>query len=87
MGSAVRQWNVVRPSRVLRSANSPLETTSSPSGTVTEMSYDALSDGWWLPGNHAMDPVGSPRASAPASVGSQPSSEPSGSVIVCGVPE
>lgn len=87
MGSAVRQRKVVRPPRVVRPAGSPFDTASSPFGTVTEMSYDALSDGWWLPGNHTMDPAGSPRASAPVSVGSQPSLDPSGSVRVCGVPE
>ncbi|CAM5535323.1 hypothetical protein SFUMM280S_05749 [Streptomyces fumanus] len=40
-----------------------------------------------MPGNQAIDPVGSPSASAPSAVGSQPSSEPSGSVIVSGAPE
>lgn len=65
----------------------PLETAWSPAGTVTSMSYVALSDGWSFPGNHAIEPVGSPRASAPSSSsGSQPSSDASGSVIVFGSP-
>lgn len=51
------------------------------------MSYVALSEGWLFPGNQAMDPVGSPSARAPSSVGSQPSAEPSGSVMVTGFPE
>lgn len=51
------------------------------------MSYAALSLGWWLPGNQAMDPAGSPRATEPSAVRSQPSFDPSGSVIVSGEPE
>ncbi len=57
------------------------------SGTVTSMSYAALSLGWWLPGNQAMEPVGSPRATEPSAVRSQPSSSPSASVTVFGEPE
>lgn len=68
-------------------AITPLETAVSPFGTVTVRSYAALSLGWLLPGNQAIDPVGSPRASAPSSVGSQPSSDSSGSVMVFGDPE
>ena len=67
--------------------NSPLDTAFRPSGTVIVMSYVALSLGWWLPGNQAIEPVGSPRARAPSAVLSQPSCEPSGSVIVSGRPE
>lgn len=35
MGSAVCQWDVVRPPLVLLAVNSPLETAWRPSGTVT----------------------------------------------------
>lgn len=87
IGSAVCQVNVVRPPRVRSSRNSPLETTPRPSGTVIARSYVALSEGWWLPGNQAIEPVGSPSPTAPSAVGSQPSSESSGSVMVSGSPE
>ncbi|GAA3301891.1 hypothetical protein GCM10020295_46210 [Streptomyces cinereospinus] len=87
MGRRVRQVAVVRPPVVRSARSSPFDTARRPRGTVTVMSYAALSDGWWLPGYQAMEPTGWPRASAPSSVGSQPSCEPSGSVIVAGVPE
>lgn len=48
--------------------------------------YVALSDGWWLPGNQVIEPAGSPTATAPSPVRSQPSCEPSASVIDSGTP-
>jgi hypothetical protein len=87
MGSAVCQVKDVRSPLVRSPVSSPLETARSPFGTVTWMSYAALSEGWWLPGNQAMEPVGWPSATAPSSVRSQPSCEPSGPVIVSGAPE
>ncbi len=83
----MRQREVVRSPAVVSLLNSPLDTARSPRGTVTVRSYAALSDGWWLPGNQVIEPVGSPSASTPSVVRSQPSSEPSGSVTVSGVPE
>lgn len=64
-----------------------MDTAVSPLGTVTAMSYDALSLGWLLPGNQAIEPVGSPSATEPSAVLSQPSFDPSGSVMVFGEPE
>lgn len=81
------QAYVVRPFAVVSLVNSPLETAWRPSGTVILTSYAALSEGWWLPGNQVIDPVGSPSPRAPSAVRSQPSSEVSGSVIVSGLPE
>jgi hypothetical protein len=87
IGSPTCQAKVVRPLFDSSRLNSPLDTAFRPSGTVIVMSYVALSLGWWLPGNQAMEPVGSPRARAPSAVLSQPSCESSGSVIVSGRPE
>ena len=67
--------------------NSPLEMACSPSGTVTVMSYEALSLGWWLPGNQAIDPSARrARPRRPPSSASLPRSRPR-SVIVSGAPE
>ncbi|RPK79433.1 hypothetical protein EES45_15520 [Streptomyces sp. ADI97-07] len=87
MGSRVRQWKTVRPLFVRRDTNSPFETAVRPSGTEIRTSYEALSTGWWFPGNQAGEPAGSPRATAPCSVLSQPSRDPSASVTVRGAPE
>ncbi|CAM5732101.1 hypothetical protein SHIRM173S_09335 [Streptomyces hirsutus] len=78
---------VVRSPLVRSPAGSPLDTARRPLGTVAVTVYVALSKGWWLPGNHAIEPVGWPSATAPSAVRSQPSSEPSGSVTVTGAPE
>ncbi len=86
MGASVRQWKAVRPPARVLETSSPLETAVRPLGTDTVMSYPALSDGWSSPGNHAMEPTGSPSASAPSSVPNQPSCDPSGSVSVSGTP-
>lgn len=86
MGAVLRQWNAVRPAAVRVPASSPLETAVSPDGTDTVTSKAALSEGWSLPGNHAMEPTGSPSARAPSSVRNQPSCEPSGSVSSQGTP-
>ncbi|CAM5675518.1 hypothetical protein SCALM49S_01841 [Streptomyces californicus] len=73
--------------RLRRKPGFPLETAVERLRNMrTSMSYAALSLGWWLPGNQVMDPVGSPRATDPSSVGSQPSCAPSASVTGCGEP-
>ena len=57
-----------------------------PSGTVARKVNVALSVGLSLTGIHAGAPCGSPGTNTPSSVGTQPSIEPSGSVMTGGVP-
>lgn len=87
MGWAVCQWYVVVAPETFRDVSSPLETAVRPRGTVAVRLYVALSLGWSLPGNQAIDPTGSPSATDPSAVLSQPSFDPSGSVRVSGEPE
>src|SRR6478609_9683453 len=86
IGSASRHAHVVRPAAVAFERRTPFDIAVSPAGTVTEMSYVALSCGLSLQGNQPGDPCGSPTATAPSSVGTQPSIDWSGSVTTVGVP-
>ena len=60
--------------------------TVSPAGTETLTSNVALSRGVSFTGYQAGEPCGSPTTKAPSSVGTQPSTDPSGSVTTDGVP-
>ena len=70
----------------MRPCSAPLAIASVPRGTVIEMSKLALSVGWSLLGNQVGEPCGSPTTKAPSLVRTQPSIDPSSSVISCGLP-
>ncbi len=70
----------------VRARSVPFEIACVPCGTVIEISKVALSVGWSLHGNQVGEPCGSPTTNAPSLVRTQPSIEPSGSVIDRGVP-
>src|SRR3954449_6475174 len=80
------QWlRVPEPSGRGR-VGSPFDPTSRPAGTSTEMEYVALSLGVSLLGKPVIEPIGWVMNVAPSEVGIQPSSEPSVSCRVTGVP-
>src|SRR5215207_96236 len=87
IGEVFRHTNVVSPPAVVRAASTPLAITVIPAGTVTVKSYVALSRGLSLAGYQPGEPCGSPTTNAPSSVGTNPSIDPSGSVMTCGTPE
>src|SRR5262245_58040325 len=86
MGAFSRQANVVLPPLDVCDTSTPLDIAVRPFGTVTVMSYVALSRGLSLTGYHPGDPCGSPTTNAPSSVGTKPSIELSGSVMTIGTP-
>src|SRR3954451_19830434 len=86
MGSASCQTHVVVAPLVTLDIRTPLATAVSPAGTVIAKSNVALSCGLSLHGYQPGEPCGSPTLTAPSSVGTQPSIEPSGSVTTTGVP-
>ena len=66
--------------------SSPLAITVRPAGTVTSMSKVALSLGLSFTGYQPGEPCGSLTTYAPSAVGTQPSTESSGSTISSCVP-
>src|SRR5690349_18171508 len=86
IGSVSFQTHVVLPALVLFEASTPFAITVRPSGTETLKSKVALSRGLSLAGYQPGEPWGSPTTNAPSSVGTQPSTDPSGSVTTAGVP-
>src|SRR5512132_1392132 len=86
IGSVSRQTHLVFPALVTCETRMPFAMTVSPSGTVTRKSYRALSRGLSFTGYQPGEPCGSPTTNAPSSVGTQPSIDPSGSVMTGGVP-
>ena len=86
IGSRSRHTKVSLPAALVCEARTPFASTQSPVGTVTSKRNVALSAGVSLTGNQVGAPCGSLATKAPSGVAIQPSSEPSGSVVTCGVP-
>src|SRR6185295_11703825 len=86
IGSVSRHTHVVLPPLDAFERSTPFAIAVRPAGTVTEKSYVALSCGLSLHGNQPGEPCGSPTATEPSSVGTQPSIDWSGSVTTVGVP-
>ena|SRR5215218_2239757 len=86
IGSLSRQTQVVLPPVVSCDRRTPFAIAVMPSGTVIAKSKVALSRGESFDGYQPGEPCGSPTTNAPSAVGTQPSIEPSGSVITSGTP-